>query len=367
MVTSASRPLCTGRLEPTFYLTFLLTFLLAYLLTYFLAFLQTFLLTYLQTFLLTYLLTLFLVFFWHSFLTYFLEFLLAFLLNIFWHSFWLILHSFLTNFLTFLLAFLLTYLWHMSWHLFWHSFWHIFWHSFWHIFDISSDISSDILSGIFSDVLSDISSGIFSGGWGLAPPTPLASSPLRPGAAHCSRAYSWDPAMPIAIYSWRRWRQAEAEREGEEEEEEEEEKEEEEEEEEEEEGEDSSYKSNNPHVTGGEKLIKLILDYFGLILVDFGWFWSIFLYRKPKRSVWSMFQKGNFNCSEKTSEHDQRTLSHWWILFEPTVPSAPKAVAQRQPSSRSCLRFAVELSDGQGGRVPQKKKKGDANGTIIQN
>ena len=34
------------------------------------------------------------------------------------------------------------------WHIFWHSFWHIFWHSFWHL----SDISFDILSAISSDI-----------------------------------------------------------------------------------------------------------------------------------------------------------------------------------------------------------------------
>ena len=139
------------------FLTYLLTFFLTYLLTFFLTYLLTFFRTYLSPFFLTYLLgILFDISFWHIswhsswhiFLTFFLTYLLTFFLTY-------LLTFFLTYLLTFILTYLLTFFltysfWHSFWHLsdisfdilsdipsdisFWHFFGHIFWHSFWHIF-----------------------------------------------------------------------------------------------------------------------------------------------------------------------------------------------------------------------------------------
>ena len=99
--------------------------------------------------------------------------------------------------------------WHSFWHIFWHSFWHIFWHSFWHI------SSHDC-------------------GWGPARNTKLTGSRLRSGTEH------WTHRIAV----------------GDEENEEKEKKKE----------KTTNIKSNNPHLTGGEKHEKKTCSCHWLVL-----------------------------------------------------------------------------------------------------
>ena len=92
---------------------------------------------------------------------------------------------------------------------FWHSFWHIFEHLFWHPFpdihsefpsdiscDILSDISSAILSDKFSDTLLEFRRGTLLSqdrGWGPARNTDLTGSQLR------SDAERWTHSIAVEV------------------------------------------------------------------------------------------------------------------------------------------------------------------------
>ena len=168
--------------------------------------------------------------------------------HIFWHGIW---HIF----------------WHSIWHSIWHSTWHIFWqsiwhsrHSIWHVPDILSDIYSDMVSGIYSDILfgilsdnyfgilsgillsgilpSGILSGILSGGWGPAVHTDIERWLLRSSGAH------WD--RELAMRRGGEEEKAEEKRSGR-----------------------AIFKSNNPHLAGGEQwtmtpVITIFVDGIGI-------------------------------------------------------------------------------------------------------
>ena len=112
-------------------------------------------------------------------------------------------------------------LWTSFRRIFWHS-WHIFDHSFWHVLsellaDISSDLSCDILQRLLWHTLSAPTTNPFDRSWGPTRHTELAWSQLRSGTPHSthglpvgvrhatlnSRPPSWGPARHTELTSSR--------------------------------------------------------------------------------------------------------------------------------------------------------------------
>ena len=142
--------------------------------------------------------------------------------------------TFFLNFLqTYLLTFFLTYLltfsfwhtfWHSLWHIFWHSLWHIFWHSLWHIF---TTFFLTYLLTFFLPYLFWHISRLRSGAehwtpriavevrrgtlrsqdrsWGPARNTALTGSRLRSGAEHCTHRIAVEVRRGTLHTQNRRW------------------------------------------------------------------------------------------------------------------------------------------------------------------
>ena len=147
-----------------------------------------------------------------------------------WHSFWHI-------------------LWHSIWHLFWHSIWHSAWHIFWNCIRHLFWLWRSIWHLSWSSSWHSIWHSMCTHNWGPAVPAEIWLSQLRSGSAHwalalavavrqCplrSGARGWGSPAPTEI--WSSFEELEDEKEKEKEEE-------------------GCIKSRDPHLAGGEKVLK---------------------------------------------------------------------------------------------------------------